>query len=52
VRSEILIVRKDIVVCTEIKGNNNGGFTRILGAENIVKSVENGCFCGVVTTVS
>jgi len=34
---------------TEMKGNNNGGFTS-LRSKNTVKSVKNGCFSGVVTT--
>ena len=56
-KTTIDVRKEDIVVygikrCTEIKGNNDGGFIRIWGAENIVKSVENGCFSGVLATVS
>jgi len=37
--------------CTEIEGNDDGGFARVRGEENTVYNVKNGCFVGMVAAI-
>ena len=37
--------------CTEIEGNDGGGFARVRGEENTVKNVKNGCFGAMVAAI-